>query len=186
MSDENIGPLISFVEEINHALHAGLQFQRGGLPSQDEAYARNLELQASVDTYLVLLLFVAFFRKPGRVTRADRRWLRFHMFHGQQERRYRDPAIRARYLETTLLAKRYTTFLEGLATSRRVDEIRIFHALDYSAKREHILALHRTGSRNRRIHLRNHSIQKQNAVSAWGEDGALEDCDVLRDYSAAS
>ncbi len=141
LSDENIGPLISFVEEINHALHAGLQFQRGGLPSQDESYARNLELQASVDTYLVLLLFVAFFRKPGRVTRADRRWLRFHMFHGQQTRRYRDPAIRARYLETTLLAKRYTTFLEGLATSRRVEEIRIFHALDYSAKREHILAL---------------------------------------------
>lgn len=141
LSDENIGPLISFVEEINHALHAGLQFQRGGLPSQDETYARNLELQASVDTYLVLLLFVAFFRKPGRVTRADRRGLRFHMFHGQQTRRYRDPAIRARYLETTLLAKRYTTFLESLATSRRVEEIRIFHALDYSAKREHILAL---------------------------------------------
>ena len=141
LSDENIGPLISFVEEINHALHAGLQFQRGGLPSQDETYARNLELQASVDTYLVLLLFVAFFRKPGRVTRADRRWLRFHMFHGQQTQRYRDPAIRARYLETTLLAKRYTTFLESLATSRRVEEIRIFHALDYSAKREHILAL---------------------------------------------
>ena len=141
LSDENIGPLIAFVEEINHALHAGLAFQRGDRPSQGEEYARNLELQASVDTYLVLLLFVAFFRKPGAVTRADRRWLRYHLFEEQQGRSYRHANVRARYAETAMLARKYTAYLESLVASRRVEEIRIFHALGYPEKKRRILAL---------------------------------------------
>ncbi len=141
LSDQNISPLIAFVEEINHALHASLQFQRGELPDRGEDYARNLELQSQVDTYLVLLLFVAFFRKPGRITRADRKWLRYHMFQSRSGGNFRDPRLAARYSETTLLAKSYTRFLDSLAASRRVDEIRVFHALDYNRKREHILAL---------------------------------------------
>jgi len=141
LSDANIRPLIAFVEEINHALHAALQFQRGGAPHKGEDYARNLELQGQVDTYLALLLFVAFFRRPGQVTRADRRWLRFHMFESQHPRSFRDRTLAARYSETTLLARRYTSYLEALATTRRVEEIRVFHALDYPEKRAHILAL---------------------------------------------
>ena len=141
LSDANIKALIAFVEEINHALHAALQFQRGEAPNRDEDYARNLELQAQVDTYLVLLLFVAFFRSPGRVTRADRRWLRFHMFDSRHERSFRDKTISARYAETTLLAKSYTRYLESLAAARRVEEIRIFHALEYDGKRARIFAL---------------------------------------------
>lgn len=141
LSDANIKPLIAFVEEINHAMHASLQFQRGAAPEIGEEYARNLELQGQVDTYLTLLLFVAFFRKPGKITRADRRWLRFHMFQSQNPTGYRDKTIRARYAETTMLASKYTKYLESLAASRRVEEIRVFHALDYGAKRERILLL---------------------------------------------
>lgn len=141
LSEANIAPLIAFVEEINHALHAALCFQQGHAPDRREDYARNLELQAQVDTYLVLLLFVAFFRKPGKITRADRRWLRFHMFETRPGRKFRDATLAARYAETTLLAKGYTRFLEGLADARRVEEIRVFHALDYDKKRERILAL---------------------------------------------
>src|SRR6187401_1057093 len=80
INDVNIHCLIAFVEEINHALHAGLQFQRGVREIASEDFARNLELQAQVDTYLVLLLFVAFFRKTQRVSRTDRPWLRSHLF----------------------------------------------------------------------------------------------------------
>ena len=141
LSDANINALIAFVEEINHALHAALKFQRGEAPTHDEAYARNLELQAQVDTYLVLLLFVAFFRRPGKITRADRRWLRFHMFESRHNRSFRDRTISARYAETTYLARSYTRYLESLAASRRVEEIRLFHALEYDRKRERILAL---------------------------------------------
>jgi hypothetical protein len=141
ISDDNIRCLIAFVEEINHALHAALQFQRGVREIATEDFKRNLELQAQVDTYLVLLLFVAFFRKTQKVSRTDRRWLRFHLFSSQNAMGYSDPNLRGRYLETGELAAQYTQFLDALNGARRVDEIRIFHALDYPAKKQHILAL---------------------------------------------
>ena len=141
MGDRNIRSLITFVEELNHALHAALQFKRGVREIASEDFARNLELQAQVDTYLVLLLFVAFFRKTQRVSATDRRWLRFHLFARQCPEAFRDANLRGRYLETSQLAASYTRFLDTLNAVRRVDEIRRFHSLDYGAKRERILAL---------------------------------------------
>jgi len=119
--DGNIRCLIAFVEEINHALHAALQ--------------------ALVDTYLVLLLFVAFFRKTQKISRTDRRWLRFHMFSREAAGSYADANLRGRYMETCELAGQYTLFLDALNGVRRVDEIRNFHALDYAGKKQRILAL---------------------------------------------
>ena len=130
-----------FVEEINHALHAALQFQNGAHEIGVEDFARNLELQAQVDTYLVLLLFVAFFRKTQRVSRTDRRWLRFHLFAAQDPHAYIDKNIRRRYLEATELAASYTQYLDTLNGMRRLDEIRRFRSLDYTAKKQRILAL---------------------------------------------
>jgi hypothetical protein len=66
VGDRNIRSLIMFVEELNHALHAALQFKNGTREIASEDFARNLEIQAQVDTYLVLLLFIAFFRKTQR------------------------------------------------------------------------------------------------------------------------
>jgi len=141
ISDANIRQLISFVEEINHALHAALNFQRGVREIHSEDFARNLELQAQVDTYLVLLLFVGFFRKTQKISRTDRRWLRFHLFSREHANAYADPNLRGRYLETSELAEHYTRCLDALNGARRVDEIRTFHALDYPAKKQRILAL---------------------------------------------
>jgi hypothetical protein len=141
ISDVNIRCLISFVEEINHALHAALQFQRGVREIATEDFARNLELQSQVDTYLVLLLFVAFFRKTQKVSRVDRRWLRFHLFSRQTPHAYADANLRGRYLETTELASQYTLFLDALNGARRVEEIRLFHSLEYAEKKQRILAL---------------------------------------------
>src|SRR5213079_2223395 len=141
LSDRNIRSLIAFVEEINHALHAALQFKNGQREITSEDFARNLELQAQVDTYLVLLLFVAFFRKTQRVSRTDRRWLRFHLFSRQCPQAFRDENLRGRYLETCELAASYTQYLDTLNGVRRLDEIRKFRSLDYSAKKTHIFAL---------------------------------------------
>jgi hypothetical protein len=141
LSDANIGHVIAFVEEIDHALHAALAFQRGERDITREDFARNLELQARVDTYLVLLLFVAFFRKTQRISRTDRRWLRFHLFQRENPNAFSDPNLRGRYMETTRLAAQYTRMLDALNAARRVDEIRIFHALDYSEKKDRILRL---------------------------------------------
>ena len=141
LSDSNIGHVIAFVEEIDHALHAALAFRRGERDITTEDFARNLELQARVDTYLVLLLFVAFFRKTQRVSRTDRRWLRFHLFQRENPDAYSDPNLRGRYLETSELAAQYTHMLDALNAARRVDEIRVFHSLDYTGKKERILQL---------------------------------------------
>ena len=141
LSDHNIRSLIAFVEEINHALHAALQFKDGTREIASENFARNLELQAQVDTYLVLLLFVAFFRNTQRVSRTDRRWLRFHLFARQCPEAFRDRNLRARYLETTELALSYTRYLDTLNAVRRVEEIRRFRSLDYDDKKKKILAL---------------------------------------------
>jgi hypothetical protein len=141
LSDHNIRSLITFVEEINHALHAALQFKNGAREIASEDFARNLELQAQVDTYLFLLLFVAFFRKTQRVSRTDRRWLRFHLFARQCPEAFCDRNLRARYLETTELASSYTHYLDSLNGMRRLDEIRRFRSLDYSSKKQRILAL---------------------------------------------
>lgn len=141
LTNENIRSLIVFVEEINHALHAGLQFRNGERRITSEDFARDLELQARVDTYLVLLLFVAFFRKTQRVSRADRRWLRFHLFEAQNPGAFRDANLRGRYLETTELGASYTRFLDTINGLRRLEEIRNFRALDYSAKKQRILEL---------------------------------------------
>src|SRR3954463_14504777 len=141
INDVNIRCLIAFVEEINHALHAALQFQRGVREIASEDFARNLELQAQVDTYLVLLLFVAFFRKTQKVSRTDRRWLRFHLFASQNPGAFQSANLRNRYLETTELAARYTEFLDTLNAMRRLDEIRAFRSLDYTAKKALVLAL---------------------------------------------
>ena len=141
VSDDNIRLLIAFVEEINHALHASLQFKAGMREIHSEGFARNLELQARVDTYQVLLLFVAFFRKTQKISRADRRWLRFHMFSSMMPEAYSDLNLRGRYMETTELAAQYTQCLDALNGLRRVEEIRTFHALDYDSKKKHILAL---------------------------------------------
>jgi len=141
LSDANIRQLIAFVEEINHALHAALAFRRGVAEIESEDFARNLELQAQVDTYLVLLLFVGFFRRTQRISKADRRWLRFHLFARHDPQAYANPDLRGRYLETTELARHYTACLDALNRARRMDEIRLFHALDYPQKKQRILAL---------------------------------------------
>jgi hypothetical protein len=146
LHNRNIRSLIMFVEEINHALHAALQFKSGSCEIGSEDFARNLELQAQVDTYLVLLLFVAFFRKTQRVSRTDRRWLRFHLFARQCPEAFRNANLRGRYLETSQLAANYTHYLDTLNGMRRLDEIRCFRSLDYGAKRERILALMESGA----------------------------------------
>ena len=141
LSDQNIRSLIVFVEEINHALHAALQFRSGQREIASEDFARNLELQAQVDTYLVLLLFVAFFRKTQRISRADRRWLRFHLFARQCPDAFEDKNLRARYSEAGQLASSYTQYLDTLNGLRRLEEIRRFRSLDDTAKKHHIFAL---------------------------------------------
>src|SRR5262249_35274923 len=124
-----------------HALHAALKFKQGVREIGSEDFVRNLELQAQVDTHLVLLLFEAFFRKPQRVSQADRRCLRFQLFPRHCPEAFRDAHLRRRYLETSQLAASYMCDLDSLNGMRSLDEIRRFHSLDYGGKKARILAM---------------------------------------------
>jgi hypothetical protein len=147
LHDGNIRSLIIFVEEINHAVHAALQFRAGVREIQEENFARNLELQAQIDTYLVLLLFVAFFRKAKKVSFRDRRWLRWHLFDRVAGNAYHSARMRERYCETRVLAHAYTSHLDSLNGRRRVNEIRRFHALTYEAKQLRIRSLRKRANK---------------------------------------
>ena len=80
LNDENIVPFMVFLEELDHAVHAALKFHEGIRDIHSESFVRDLELQAKVDTYLVLQKYCAFFNSPQKLTDADRRWLKACVF----------------------------------------------------------------------------------------------------------
>jgi hypothetical protein len=137
LNDENILPFMVFLEELDHAVHAALKFRDGFVDIHSEAFVRDLELQAKVDTYLVLQKYCAFFNKPQRLTDADRRWLKACVF--DRERSALESQLLAeRYHETNRLARRYVRHLDGLPRTRRTTEIRRFRKLSYGQKRDRI------------------------------------------------
>ena len=141
LTNRNIHSLIAFVEEINHALHAALQFRKGERRFATKSSRAISNCRRRSTPISCSCSFVAFFRKTQRVSRADRRWLRFHLFEAQNPAAFRDRNLRARYLETTELAASYTHFLDTINGMRRLEEIRQFRSLAYGAKKARILAL---------------------------------------------
>jgi hypothetical protein len=98
---------------------------------------RDLELQAKVDTYLILQKYCAFFNRPQRVTKADRRWLKVCIFE-RDNATFDEPLLAERYHETNRLARRYVRHLDDLPGLRRTAEIRRFRKLDYRRKQKRI------------------------------------------------
>lgn len=142
LNDDNILPFMVFLEELDHAVHAALKFQERPCDVTSELFVRNLELQAKVDTYLVLQMYCAFFNKPQRLTTADRRWLKACVFDTENYS-YSEPLLRDRYHETNRLGRRYIGHLDRLTPKRRTTEIRNFRTLSYPQKKTRIAALAR-------------------------------------------
>jgi hypothetical protein len=137
LNDENILPFMVFLEELDHAVHAALKFRDGAVDIHSEAFVRDLELQAKVDTYLILQKYCAFFNKPQRLTDPDRRWLKACVFDRERST-LESPLLAERYHETNRLARRYVRHLDGLSRTRRTSEIRRFRKLSYGQKRDRI------------------------------------------------
>ncbi len=137
LNEENILPFMVFLEELDHAVHAALKFCEGALDIHSESFVRDLELQAKVDTYLILQKYCAFFNKPQRLTDADRRWLKACVFD-RDRLPSEEPLLAERYHETNRLARRYVRHLDGLSRTRRTSEIRRFRKLSYGQKRDRV------------------------------------------------
>jgi hypothetical protein len=140
LNDDNILPFMVFLEELDHGVHAALKFREGVRNIYSEEFVRDLELQAKIDTYLVLQIFCAFFNANKKLTDADRRWLRSCVFDSENFA-YEEPQIAERYHETNRLGRRYVKHLEALTPARRTTEIRRFRKLSYRQKQTRISAL---------------------------------------------
>ena len=136
LSDRNIRSLIMFVEEINHALHAALQIQERRARDRSEDFARDLELQARVDTYLVLLL-VRRFLSQNPTCFADRSALA--AFPSCSSRKI--PARFSERICAAVISKRPSwpratpNFSIPSMACGELEEIRTFRSLEYGARK---------------------------------------------------
>jgi hypothetical protein len=140
LNERNIRPLIVFIEEIAHALHAALRFLEGHRDIAREEFSRDLELQGKVDTYLVLQWLIGTLRASRRIEPTDREWLRHHVFEAERFD-YSDANLAERYRETNILGQAYSLYLDELDPRQRVTEIRHFRPLHYGEKRQRIESL---------------------------------------------
>jgi hypothetical protein len=132
LNERNISALITFVEEIAHGVQAALLFHEGEREIGSEAYARNLEAQARVDTYLVLSKF-AHLLCGEPIPRRVGAWLRRQLFD-TSHRRFATPRLRARYGAAQHCALGFLRHLRRLPLANRHDALREFRALNWPDK----------------------------------------------------
>lgn len=140
LTDHNVLPLLVLVEELDHAVHAALKFRRGQRQIHAESFLADLELQAQVDTYFVLLRFCEMTNQPPGITEADRRWLRACVFDSRACR-YADARLTERYRTANRLARRFVRCIERLPPAARTRALRRFARSSYAQKCATIAAL---------------------------------------------
>jgi hypothetical protein len=133
LNDRNIGPLITFIEEIAHGVQAALLFLEGEREIGSEAYARNLEAQARVDTYLVLSKFIHLLYGKGKISPSAGRWLRRQVFDSSHQR-FSTPLLRERYGLAQKCALAFIRRLRRVPVDARHETLRQFRALNWPAK----------------------------------------------------
>ena len=133
LNERNISALITFIEEIAHGVQAALLFLEGEREIGSEAYARNLEAQARIDTYLVLSKFVHLLCGKDKIPPAAGRWLRQQVFDSSH-RRFSTPQLRARYGAAQKCALAFLRQLRRTPLDSRRDILRHFRALNWRDK----------------------------------------------------
>jgi hypothetical protein len=132
LNERNISALITFIEEIAHGVQAALLFNEGEREIDSEAYARNLETQARIDTYLVLCKF-AHLICGEPIPRSVGSWLRRQLFDDSC-RRFPTSQLRARYGAAQRCALGFLRHLRRLPLADRQESLREFRALSWTEK----------------------------------------------------
>ncbi len=133
ISEANIAPLIQFIEEIDHAVQAALQFQEGQPLSDSEDCIMNFEVMAKVDTYLVLAKFACCHCGSETLTPEVRRWLTDQIFDMSYEK-FQSRILQARYKIAQELAVKFLAHLKTLPLSRRRRVLRKFRKMTWREK----------------------------------------------------
>lgn len=135
LNSVNIQPLIVFVEELNHALHASLLFLENQREMDREEFLCNLELQAKVDTYLTLELIAGVLLKRKRpISKKIRRWLQYSLF-GLERFDYESATLAARYYEANRLGNCLVQYLETIRPVERIKLLRRIRPMPFSKKK---------------------------------------------------
>jgi len=132
LNERNISALITFIEEIAHGVQAALLFLEGERAIESEAYARNLETQARIDTYLVLSQF-AHVICGGRIPPRVGIWLRRQVFD-TGHRRFATSRLRSRYRTAQRCALAFLRQLRRIPLVERPRILRYFRALSWQEK----------------------------------------------------
>jgi len=136
LNERNISALITFIEEIAHGVQAALLFHEGEREIESEAYARNLETQARIDTYLVLSKF-AHVLCGEPIPRSVGAWLRRQLFD-TSHRRFASAQLRARYSAAQKCALGFLRHLRRVPIANRHETLREFRALSWMGKLEFV------------------------------------------------
>jgi hypothetical protein len=137
LNERNISAVITFIEEIAHGVQAALLFHEGEREIDSESYARNLETQARVDTYLVLSKFAHLLCREGKIPRTVGAWLRRQLFD-TSHRRFATPRLRARYGAAQRCALPFLRHLRRVPLADRPGLLRKFRALSWADKLEFV------------------------------------------------
>jgi hypothetical protein len=132
LNERNISALITFIEEIAHGVQASLLFQEGERIIDNENYACNLEVQARIDTYLVLSKFAQMIC-GGHIPRRVGSWLRRQLFD-ESHRRFATPQLRRRYGSTQKCALAFLRHLRHVPLVDRSQVLRRFRSLSWTGK----------------------------------------------------
>jgi hypothetical protein len=138
INERNIAPLITFIEEIAHGVQAALLFLDGERAIETESYARNLETQARVDTYLVLSKFAALLG-GGEIPRRAGAWLRRQVFDDGHQR-FGNARLRERYHAAQGCARIFLRRLRRIPFPDRLDMLRKFRAMSWETKQSFLRA----------------------------------------------
>jgi hypothetical protein len=133
LNERNISALITFIEEIAHGVQAALLFHEGEREIESEAYARNLETQARIDTYLVLSKFAHLLCGKRKIPPSVGVWLRRQVFDNSH-RRFTHPRMRARYGAAQRCALSFLRHLRRVPLASRHETLREFRALNWTEK----------------------------------------------------
>lgn len=136
LNERNISPLITFIEEIAHGLQASLLYLEGERTIESEDFARNLETQARIDTYLVLSQW-AHVLSGGKLTRKIGSWLRRQVFD-QGHLRFRTPVLQERYAMARACGLAFIRHLRRVPMADRQATLRHFRALDWARKQAYL------------------------------------------------
>ncbi|NJK92449.1 MAG: hypothetical protein HC904_11815 [Blastochloris sp.] len=133
ISHHNIVSLISFIEEITHGVHAALAFHAGWRALDSEQFACNLEMQARVDTYWVLLRYGRILC-DGPIPEKLRPWIQERLF-GDEQTSYANRGLQRRYLWAREGARCFVGLCERADPKQRSAWIREFQGLSLLGKK---------------------------------------------------